>query len=126
MHIKPLEGRLLQSQSYWQHCGQDIGIESEEISVDIQEFVIVISGLRDIKFRVELFEAKRNFGNNQKYKNERFLCDSCENEVDENTHVLFCPSYSTLREGKDLNNDTDLANYLYKVLSIRMKLRLER
>ena len=78
------------------------------------------------KFRVELFEAKRNFGNNQKCKNERFLCDSCENEVDENTHVLFCPSYSTLREGKDLNNDTDLANYLYKVLSIRMKLRLER
>ena len=78
------------------------------------------------KFRVEHFEAKRNFGHKKEYQKEKFMCDSCESQIDENTHVLFRPSYKTLREGKNLNNDSDLANYLYKVLNIRMKLRLDR
>ena len=67
-----------------------------------------------------------NFKNKPKYKKEQFLCDSCMSEVDENTHVLYCPSYSALREGKNLNDDNHLANYLQQVLEIRMKLRLDR
>ena len=78
------------------------------------------------RFRVELYESKLNFKNKQEYKAEKFMCDSCENEVDTNSHVLFCPSYSVLREGKNLNSDSDLANYLQKVLDIRSKLRLNK
>ena len=77
-------------------------------------------------FRVELSEAKNNFKNKQEYKNEGYLCDSCQSEIDQNTHVLFCPSYSSLREGKSLNNDVHLAQYLQKVLEIRTNLRLNR
>ena len=76
--------------------------------------------------RVELFEAKYNFKHKPEYKKEKYLCDSCESEVDVNTHVLFCPSYSVLREEKNLHDDTDLAEYLQKVLEIRTKLRLDR
>ena len=76
------------------------------------------------KFRVDHFEAKANFKN--KYKNEDMLCDSCESKIDLNTHVLHCPSYAKLRENKSLNNDTHLAEYLQKVIEIRMKLNLNR
>ena len=78
------------------------------------------------KFRVDMIEAKMNFKNNREYKSENFLCDSCESATDQNSHVLFCPSYSLLREGKNINNDQDLAEYLQKVLEIRMELRLNR
>ena len=78
------------------------------------------------RFRVDLYEAKMNFKHKPEYKAEKYLCDSCESEVDVNTHVLFCPSYATLRENKSLNNDSDLAEYLKSVLEIRMKLRLNK
>ena len=78
------------------------------------------------RFRSEMFEAKINFKNKKEYKIEKYLCDSCESQIDVNTHVLFCPSYAELREGRDLHNDTDLAYYLQRVLVIRAKLRLAR
>ena len=74
------------------------------------------------RFRVELFEAKRNFKN--KYKSEGYNCDSCESES--NIHVLFCPAYSVLRENKSLQSDSDLCEYLKQVLEIRSNLRLNR
>ena len=77
-------------------------------------------------FRVDLYESKMNFKNKPEYKAEKYLCDSCESETDVSTHVLFCPSYSVLREQKDLNNDKHLANYLKQVLEIRTQLRLNR
>ena len=78
------------------------------------------------RFRVDLFEAKNNFHNKSEYRKENYLCDSCMSQIDLNTHVLHCPSYAQLREDKDLNNDTHLAQYLQRVLEIRMKLRLDR
>ena len=75
---------------------------------------------------MELFEAKLNFKQKPEYKHEKYLCDSCESEIDENTHVLFCHAYQSLREGKDLNSDSDLSDYLRKVLHIRSELRLNR
>ena len=78
------------------------------------------------KFRVDMYESKMNYKNKPEYKAEKYLCDSCESEVDLSTHVLYCPSYASLRENKSLNNDSDLALYLQKVLEIRSKLRLNR
>ena len=78
------------------------------------------------RFRAEIFEAKKNFSHKPEYKREKFLCDSCESEIDENTHVLFCHAYKSLRDNISINNDTQLAHYLYKVLQIRSKLRLTR
>ena len=78
------------------------------------------------RFRTELFEAKLNFKQKPEYKRENYLCDSCESAIDSNSHVLYCPSYSDLRQDKNMNNDSDLANYLQKVLEIRTKLRLNR
>ena len=76
------------------------------------------------RFRVDLIEAKMNF--KQKYQKEGLLCDSCETKIDENTHILHCPSYFLLRQNRNINDDTDLAEYLREVLEIRGKLRLNR
>ena len=72
------------------------------------------------RFRAELFEAKINFKQKKEYKQEQYLCDSCETSTDEYSHALYCTAYS------DLQNDTDLALYLQKVVQIRAKLRLAR
>ena len=86
--------------------------------------------LKDVRtlfrFRVDLFEAKKNFKNKKEYRDEKYLCDSCESEVDENTHVLHCRAYKDLREGKSMNNDEELCEYLQRVLEIRTSLRLNR
>ena len=76
------------------------------------------------RFRVDLLDAKMNFKG--KYKNDSYLCDSCESESDLNTHVLFCPAYISLRQNKSLNCDRHLAIYLQQVLEIRTNLRLNR
>ena len=76
------------------------------------------------RFRVDLIETKMNYKN--KYIHGNLLCDSCESEVDLNTHVLYCPAYKDLRAEKDLQNDNHLALYLQKVMAIRAKLSLAR
>ena len=73
-----------------------------------------------------MFEAKLNFKNKCEYEEEGYMCDSCESEQDDNTHVLHCPSYRDLIKGKDLDSDRDLASYLLQVLNIRTTLRLRR
>ena len=51
-----------------------------------------LSNVRTLfRFRVDLFDCKMNYKN--KYKQEGFICNSCESENDESTHVLFCPAY---------------------------------
>ena len=59
-------------------------------------------------------------------QHEGYICDSCESESDVSTHVLFCPAYSEIRRNKSLNSDTDLCEYLQKVLDIRTALRMNR
>ena len=53
-------------------------------------------------------------------------CDSCQSSIETQDHVLWCLSYSTIREDKDISNDNDLANYLKQVLIIRDKLNLTK
>ena len=78
------------------------------------------------RHRCEMFDSKLNLKNNYKYKEENYLCDSCESKQDDNLHVLYCDSYKELRVGKDLNNNKDLGTYLLKVLNIRTKLKLTK
>ena len=73
-----------------------------------------------------MFDSKLSFENNVEYKKDNYMCDSCESQVDNNLHVLHCPSYSELRKDKDLNDNKDLSRYLLKVLNIRTKLKLTK
>ena len=42
--------------------------------------------------------------------------------MDSQSHVIICEGYKHLREGKDLNSDTDLVDYFKGVISLREKL----
>ena len=50
-------------------------------------------------------------------------CSACSN-VDSQSHIIWCPAYQKLREGKSLDNERDIVQYFQKVMAIREKLDL--
>ena len=78
------------------------------------------------KFRSRMFNVKWNYKSDPKYSSDLWKCSSCQSAIETQNHVLFCPAYSTLREGKDVKNDKDLTDYLKQVLKIRDKLNFTK
>ena len=72
------------------------------------------------KIRTKMIKTKLNMKNIDK----NWMCDSCETAIDSQSHVIWCPAYSQLREGKNLDSDKDLIDYFNKVLAIRAELHL--
>ena len=70
--------------------------------------------------------TKWNFKNDPQYRHDLWKCTSCKKNIDTQSHLLWCESYKTFREGKDLQSDKDLANYIMEVLKIRTKLNITK
>ena len=70
--------------------------------------------------------VKMNYMNETRYMKDLWKCDSCQTSIDSMSHVLWCPSYSELRTGKDMKNDQDMATYLHNVMLIRSKLEIQK
>jgi len=85
-----------------------------------------LAGVRTkFKFRTMMTQhVKMNYSSMPKYSEDLWKCDSCRTKIDTQSHVLWCPSYSNLREGKNLDSDKDLCEYLQEVFKIRHKLEL--
>ena len=66
--------------------------------------------------------VKMNYMNEPKYVKTLWLCNSCQTSIGNMDHVLWCKSYRKVRQGKNLGNDKDLAQYLHDVLKIRSNL----
>ena len=73
-------------------------------------------------FRSHMYPCKLNFAHDPKFEHELWVCDSCQSEIDSQSHVMICPAYKQLRQGKDIFNNKDVAKYLVKVELIREKL----
>ena len=78
------------------------------------------------KIRSEMTDLKFNFKHDKNYSDELWRCDSCQTCIETQQHVLICPAYSELWEGKDINNDKDLASYIKQVMKIREKLKITK
>ena len=76
------------------------------------------------RFYSGMFPCKLNFRSNENFSRSLFKCHECQSEVDSMSHVAICPAYQPLREGKDLNSDKDLAEYMSAVMSIRTRQNL--
>ena len=76
--------------------------------------------------RARMFDCKMNSMNNPAYKNDLWRCDSCESCIDSQSHILYCPAYKKLREGKNLSSDEDIVTYFREVMQIRMNLNLNK
>ena len=83
---------------------------------------VILEARTMFRFRTGMYQCKMNFRNVQAFKEDMWRCDSCQSQIDTQSHVLFCPAYQQLRAGKDIQNDEDLTKYLVKVLKIREKL----
>ena len=76
--------------------------------------------------RSRMFSCKMNFLNDPKFKADMWRCDSCEKCIDSQSHILYCPAYIQLREGKSLSSDQDIVDYFKEVLRIRTKLNIDK
>ena len=73
------------------------------------------------RIRTRMLKFKMNQPSDFHNKSSLWQCEGCGN-VDSQSHILWCPSFSDLREGKSLSSDKDLVDYFRKVLFIREKL----
>ena len=71
-----------------------------------------------------LNNIKFNQKSNQEYERKLWLCDGCGN-VDSQSHIMWCPSYATLREGLNIDNDLDVVHYFQSVVKIREALKYD-
>ena len=76
--------------------------------------------------RTMMMDVKDNFRSKKDYSADLSMCDSCETAIESQSHVLWCPAYSELRENKDLSSNKDLTEYMGKVMRIRNELMLRR
>ena len=56
--------------------------------------------------------------NNKIYAKNLWKCSECGN-IDTQSHIFWCPYFASLREGKSLDNESDLVNYFTEVFKIR-------
>ena len=68
------------------------------------------------RIRTNTINCKMNQSSDPKHRAELWKCSACGN-IDSQSHILWCDSYSKLREGKSLDNDRDIAQYYYKVMA---------
>ena len=78
------------------------------------------------KYRSYMTDVKFNYKNDQKYSRELWQCDSCLSAIETQSHILWCPTYQALREGKDIRNDDDLVKYISEVMNAREKLGITK
>ena len=78
------------------------------------------------KFRSKMYDVAFNYKHQGNNAENLWKCTSCQSAIESQDHVLFCPAYAQLREGKSLDSDKDLSDYLMKVLIIREKLKISK
>ena len=86
-----------------------------------------ISNARQLfKFRSKMYDVKFNYKNQTNYKEDIWKCSSCLKCIESQNHVLFCEAYAPLRDGKSLESDKDLSEYLKKVILIWESLKITK
>ena len=78
------------------------------------------------KLRTHMLDVKFNYKHMPKNEKSLWQCDSCMTNIDTQSHVLWCPAYSKLREGLSMDNDQDILKYYHEVMVIRDKLKLRK
>ena len=74
----------------------------------------------NFRLRSSTFPVKINMKSDKKFTKEAWRCDSCfdtdsSQKIESQLHILNCPSYKSLREGKSLQNDIEVVQYFQEV-----------
>mgnify|MGYP003315761953 CR=1 FL=1 len=78
------------------------------------------------KMRTEMLNFKFNYKSDYENFSSLWKCDSCLSAIETQNHILWCPSYAELREGKDIMKDEDVIDYFQKVIKIRDNLKITK
>ena len=62
-----------------------------------------------------LKEAKLNFPSDPRYKEQGFQCNYCSC-ISSQAHLKVCEEFQYLREGRNLDDDTEFVDYLIEVI----------
>ena len=96
-----------------------IDVETEGLKV--KEYVQNMS-LRNarmfFRIRSHMIDTKFNQKSDQKFAKELWKCNYCKN-IETQSHITWCPVFESLRDGKNLKNDSDLVEYFQAVMKIR-------
>ena len=81
----------------------------------------------NFSLRSKMVAAKFNYRNDPKYSAELWRCSSCmSGHIESQSHLLYCDAYADLRADKDINNNSDLVEYIKNVLTVREKLGITK
>ena len=72
----------------------------------------------NFRIRSHMIDTKFNRKSDKKCEAELWRCDDCKSP-DLQSHIIWCPTFAPLREGRNLKNDNDLVSYFQEVLRIR-------
>ena len=78
----------------------------------------------NFRIRSKMIDVKMNQRSDKANAKKLWKCSECGN-VDSQSHIVWCPFFATLREGKSLESDLDLVKYFQEVLKIREDRRNE-
>ena len=82
------------------------------------ESMSLVESREMFRIRSKTTKTKMNMKSNEKFSRELWKCEDCHN-IDTQVHLLWCPAYAHLREGKDINKDKDLVIYFREVFKAR-------
>ena len=72
--------------------------------------------------RSYMLRVAGNFPNQKKYQRTGWLCQACDLRVREDQdHLTSCKGYADLRDGKDLDHDSELVDFFRGVMERREK-----
>ena len=74
------------------------------------------------RIRSQTTDVKMNQRSSKAHAKKLWKCSECGN-IDTQSHILWCPFHAHLREGKSLESDSDLVEYMKKVFIVREELR---
>ena len=97
----------------------DKGFEKEKLELKKYTQEMSLRQAR-ISFKIQsnMIKTKMNMKSSPKFANELWKCDDCLS-LDSQSHIMWCPAYAPLREGKSLKSDADLVEYFQAVIKLR-------
>ena len=76
------------------------------------------------RLRSRTIKCAMNQASDPKNIADLWKCKACMVSIGTQSHILWCPAYKQLREGKSLDNDLDVVQYYLKVVKLREKLNI--
>ena len=101
---------------------ENIDVENEAFEPKAYLTELNLSQARiKFKLRNRMLEIKNNFKGEHIKTN--LLCLACQTSLETQDHILFCPSYSDLRQDMDIHCDKNLVDYIREVMKLRDKIK---